>query len=94
MYTFSADAWLNPGAAGWHFATLPPEVADEVRARTQQRPFGSVPVTATVGATSWETSIFADTRSASYLLPLKANVRRRERIAAGDLVTVTLELRA
>jgi hypothetical protein len=94
MYTFSADAWLNPGAAGWHFATLPPEVADEVRARTQQRPFGSVPVTATLGATSWETSIFADTRSDSYLLPLKVDTRRREGIAAGDRVTVSLELRA
>jgi hypothetical protein len=94
MFTFSAEAWQNPGAAGWHFVTLPPEVADEIRARTQQRPFGSVPVTATVGGTSWETSIFADTRSASYLLPLKADARRREGIAAGDRLTVSLELRA
>jgi len=94
MFIFSAEAWLNPGAAGWHFVTLPPEVADEIRARTQQRPFGTVPVTATVGATSWETSIFADTRSDSYLLPLKADARRREGIAAGDRVTVSLELRA
>ena len=93
MFTFSAEAWRNPGAGGWHFVTLPPEVADEIRARTQQRPFGSVPVTVTVGDTSRETSVFADTRSASYLLPLKADARRRERIAAGDRVTVSLVLR-
>ena len=94
MFTFSAEAWQNPGGAGWHFVTLPPEVADEIRARTQQRPFGSVPVTATVGDTSWQTSIFADTRSHSYLLPLKADARRRAGIAAGDRVTVSLDLRA
>jgi hypothetical protein len=38
--------------------------------------------------------VAADTRSASYLLPLKADARRGEGIAAGDRVTVSRELRA
>jgi hypothetical protein len=93
QFRFDAEAWLSPGDAGWHFVTLPTDLADEIRARSEGRPFGSVPVTVTVGATSWETSLFADTKSASYLLPLKADARRRERIVAGDRVTVTVELR-
>jgi hypothetical protein len=94
-FTFAAEAWLSPGEAGWHFVTLPADVADEIRVRTAgERPFNSVPVTVTVGATSWDTSLFADRKSASYLLPLKAEIRRRERIAAGDPVKVTVELRA
>jgi hypothetical protein len=93
-FTFAAEVWLNPGEAGWHFVTLPTDVADAIGARTAgERPFGSVPVTVTVGATSWETSLFADTKSASYLLPLKGEVRAREQIAAGDRVTITVELR-
>lgn len=94
-FNFSAELWLHPGAAGWHFVTLPAELADDVRARTAgtARPFGSLPVVVAIGRTSWATSLFADTTSASYLLPVKAEVRRREGISAGDIVRVTFELR-
>jgi hypothetical protein len=90
---FDADVWLHPGEAGWHFVTLPADVADEVRARTEGRPFGTVPVTAAIGSTAWPTSLFADARTSSYLLPLKADVRRRAGVGAGDRVTVALDLR-
>ena len=92
MYTVTGEVWRYPGTGGWHFLTLPPEVADEVRARSAAKPFGSIAARVTAGAVSWETSLFADTKSASYLLPLKADVRRRARIEAGDTVTVTIVL--
>jgi hypothetical protein len=90
VFTVSGEVWRYPGAGGWHFLTLPAEVADEVRARSLTKPFGSVAARVTAGEISWETSLFADTKSASYLLPLKADVRRRAGIGAGD--TVTLEI--
>ena len=68
------------------------EVADEVRARSVAKPFGSVAARVTLGEVAWETSLFADSKSASYLLPLKADVRRRTRIEAGDTVTLTIAL--
>lgn len=91
----NAEVWRHEGEAGWHFVTLPEEIADEIRARHSggHRPFGSLPVRATIGGTSWETSLFADTKAASYLLPVKAEVRRREGIAHGDTVLVTIEPR-
>jgi Domain of unknown function (DUF1905) len=92
-FTFEAEVWLTPGEAGWHFVTLPPEPADEIRARRSGAPFGTVPVTVTVGATSWDTSLFADRKSASYLLPIKAEARRREGVAIGDRIMVTVTLR-
>jgi hypothetical protein len=92
--TFEAEIWLADAEAAWHFVTLPADLADEVRARTAgRRPFNSVPVRATVGSTSWQTSIFADRKSGSYLLPVKAEVRDREDVRAGDRVSVTLALR-
>jgi hypothetical protein len=93
-FTVYADVWRHPGGAGWHFVTLPTEVADEVRARAegQHRPFGSLPIEARIGTTSWTTSLFADTKSGSYLLPLKADTRRRARVEEGDTVTVSIAL--
>jgi hypothetical protein len=74
--------------------TFPERIADEIRVRYAgaHRTFGSVPVRATLGATTWTTSVFADTKSSSYLLPVKAAVRRREQVEDGDTATVALEL--
>jgi hypothetical protein len=93
-YKVTGEVWRHPGAAGWHFVTLPEEIADPIRARYAgaHRRFGSLPVRATLAATTWTTSVFADTRSSSYLLPIKAEVRRRENVGDGDTVTVALEL--
>jgi hypothetical protein len=95
-YVVTGDVWLYPGDAGWHFVTLPDEVADEIRARFQPRQasFGRLPVRARLGASSWTTSIFFDRGAGSYVLPLKAAIRTRERVVSGQSVAVTLTLGA
>lgn len=92
MYSFRTPVWKWQGDSGWHFATLPFEVTDEIEARTAhvRRGFGSVRVQATIGSTTWETSVFPDTKSESYVLPVKAPVRKAERIATGDEVVIEL----
>ncbi len=57
-----------------------------------RRGFGSVRVEATIGKTSWKTSIFPDSRSGTYLLPLKASVRRAEDLVDGDEITFALSV--
>jgi hypothetical protein len=94
-FTFQAKVWLYPGeGASWHFATLPVEIADEITFLFGElkRGWGSLPVLVTVGATSWKTSIFPDKKSSSYLLPLKADVRKKEKFHAGDEVTFAVEV--
>ena len=93
-HTISAEVWLHPGEAGWHFVTLPEDVADEIRARVagSPSPFGMARVEATIGTTTWSTSLYADTKRASFLLPIKSDVRRREGIGAGDVVEIALRL--
>ena len=56
-----------------------------------RRGFGSVRVAATIDDVTWRTSIFPQ-KSGGYILPIKADVRRRAGIAAGDEVAVTLDL--
>jgi hypothetical protein len=49
-------------------------------------------VRASVGSSTWSTSLFADAKSSSYALPIKADVRRRERLEAGDVATVRIDV--
>lgn len=94
MIIVTSSLWLWSGEGGsWHFITVPEEIAGEIRAQSLVRRgvFGSVPVEATINGVSWRTSVFPQ-KSGGYILPVKKEVRRRVDIAAGDDVTVTLEL--
>ncbi len=94
-YRFTVPVWEHPGEGGWHFVTLPEDSADEIKAITDGTPrrgFGSVRVEVTVGPTTWRTSIFPSAESASYVLPVKKDVRARAGIDAGDDVDVDLTL--
>ena len=93
MITVTAPLWLWTGGS-WHFITIPEGEAVEIRAHSLLNcgGFGSVKVEATIGGTSWRTSVFPQ-KSGGYILPVKKEVRCRAGIAAGDEVTVKLELR-
>ncbi len=96
MITLTTPIWLwSEGKGSWHFLTVPAEEAVEIRlqavAAGPRRGFGSVRVEARINGVSWRTSIFRQ-RSGGYILPIKAEVRRRAGIAAGDEVNVSLEL--
>ena len=91
----AAPLWLWSGRQGaWYFLTVPADQAVAVRAHgfsAERRGFGSVRVEATVSSVTWRTSVFQQV-DGGYILPVKAEVRRRAGIAAGDIVTVELEL--
>lgn len=91
---FDAELWLWEGKAAWHFLTVPIDVSDDIEARTtgHARGFGSVRVRVTIGATTWTTSVFPDTKREAYILPVKKEVRRAESLETGSRVAVTLEL--
>lgn len=54
--------------------------------------WGSLPVMATIGKTSWKTSIFPDKKSESYLLPLKAEVRKKEKIYEDQTILFLIKI--
>lgn len=90
---FSAELWLYQGEGGWHFVTLPPDAADEIdEAVPERHGFGSVKVSATIGASTWSTSVFPDSKSTSFVLPVKKAVRAANGLEAGDVVDVVLEV--
>jgi hypothetical protein len=85
--------WKGEAAGRWHFITVPEEQSIEIRAHAFGNPrgFGSVKVEACIHDVTWRTSVFP-LNSGGYLLPVKAEVRRRAELTAGDEVTVELEL--
>ena len=94
IVSFEGELWRWPGDAAWHFVSLPVEASEEIRELTAPRRtgFGSVRVRATIGPTTWLTSVFPDKKSGAYLLPVKAAVRRAADLEPGDDTAVTVEL--
>ena len=94
MITVTAPLGLWTGEGGsWHFITVPADQSDVIRAHCllSMRGFKSARVEARIGRVSWRTSVFP-MKSGAYFLPVKKEVRSKAGIAAGDEVTVELEL--
>ena len=94
MYVFSAELWQYDGPSAWYFVSLPPDIADDIRAEfaAQAAGFGSIKVEAAVRSTEWTTSLFPDKKRGTYLLPVKRSVRVAESLEAGDVATVSLRI--
>jgi hypothetical protein len=93
-HRFEATLWRHDGDAPWHFVTVPVDIADEIAASSESKPFGSVPVEVRIGTMSWNTSLFPDNKTGSYVLPIKRSVRDSESIENGDVVSVAIAVRA
>lgn len=91
--TIHAKLWLWEGKGAWHFITIEKKDAADIKADYQwpRKGFGSIPVNATIGKTTWKTSIFPE-KKGSYLLPVKKEVRDKEEIDEGSEVTVLIEV--
>ncbi len=90
-YTVKGKVWLYPGeSANWHFFTIPKSETFELKERYAglTKGWGSLPVEVTIGNTTWKTSIFPDKKSGTFLLPIKAAVRKKEEVYEGDMCTV------
>jgi hypothetical protein len=91
---FDAELWLWDArrTETWTFVSLPASESEEIRdlAGGQRRGFGSVRVRATIGNSTWTTSIFPN--QVGYVLPVKRQVRAAEALDVGDVATVTVEL--
>ena len=96
-FSFSAPCWLwQGGKASWHFITLPEDKSEEIKFfsenNSKRRGWGAVRVQATIGETTWQTSIFPQFKTKIYILPVKADVRKKEKILADNMVQVQLKI--
>ncbi|MCX4758449.1 DUF1905 domain-containing protein [Kitasatospora purpeofusca] len=95
-FEFQAELWIWEArrSDNWTFVRLPVEPSEEIHDLTAAGPrrgFGSQRVRVTIGASTWQTSIFP-AADGHYVLPVKRAVRKAEDLDAGDTATVTVEL--
>ena len=89
-YEFKAEPWQYVGAGGWYFVPLPKEVSLQIRNyfKKEEEGWGRLKVTSKIGNTEWKTAIWFDTKMNTYLLPLKAEIRKKENLTVGKQVKV------
>ena len=97
VYRTRAKLWRWAGGkASWYFMTLPAAVSREIKlvdAGPRRVGFGALRVEATIGGSTWQTSIFPSTPLKSYLLPVKATVRKAEKLVEGKAVALEIVVR-
>ena len=93
---FEAKLWIWDARrdSTWTFVSLPADVSDEIRELTgpARRGFGSVRVQVSIGRSQWSTSIFPDSASGTYVLPIKRAVRTAEALDVNDIAKLAVEL--
>ena len=99
VFNCIGTVWLwNSEKGSWHFFTISEDIANEIYFATSlktlglKRGFGAVKVRVTTGETIFTTSIFPNSKDKTYILPIKASVRKAENIKAGDEIKVQIEL--
>lgn len=92
-FRIQGKVWRYAGPAGWFFVNIGPKVAEEIRffEDLQKVGWGYIKVSAQVGRTEWETTLFP-TKDKDFLLAIKAAVRKAEGIEEGDVLEVSFTL--
>jgi hypothetical protein len=90
--TFAGEIWHWRGPSPFYFVTVPEDESAELHAVANMVTYGwgVIPVTATMGDTTWTTSLFP--KDGGYLVPIKAAVRNAEKVELGDTVAIVLDV--
>ena len=103
METVSLTAQLGrwQGDRGtYHLVVIAGEEAEQIALHARihrlefgaRRGFGSVRVAARIGASLWNTSVFPQQKQSEWVLLVSKKLMQAENLAAGDELTVELEL--
>ena len=91
---FRGEVFEWRGPAPYFFIAVPVQESAEIAAVAAMVTYGwgVIPVTCTIGDTTWETSLFP--KDGGYLVPVKAWVRRAEALDEGETVLLRLAVPA
>lgn len=91
-YGFETKMWEWRGPAPFYFMTVPEEIGLEIKEHSPQYSYGwgMIPVSATIGATEFQTAMFQ--KNDSYVLPIKNAVRIPEKLELEKSYRVKIKL--
>ena len=87
----------HPGndSSNWRFARVPEDISATIKEMQKgklRRGWGAVYAKTKVGKSVWMTSVFPDRYSATYILPLKKEIRYEENLYDGIEIKVSIEI--
>jgi uncharacterized protein DUF1905 len=90
---FNGKIFIWRGPAPWFFVAVPADHSHDIKAISNLVTYGwgVIPVNVRIGKTEYQTSLFP--KDGLYLVPIKASVRKAEKLEEGDNVTIRLEIR-
>nr|WP_298998302.1 DUF1905 domain-containing protein [uncultured Allomuricauda sp.] len=93
-YEFSGQIWRDNLDGGWFFVSLPKDISKEIRENLQwqEEGWGRMKVVANLNSIEWDTSIWFDKKLATYLLPLKADIRKKANLKSNDRITICISI--
>jgi tripartite-type tricarboxylate transporter receptor subunit TctC len=93
-YKFKAKIWVYGGAGAWHFVTLPEKTSDEINFLFYEvkRGWNSHPVKVKIKESEWKTSIFFSKELRSFIMPIKADIRKKQNIQENDKIEISFEI--
>jgi hypothetical protein len=93
-FEFNGKLWYWKGPAPWYFVTVPATQCRDLNAISKLVTYGwgMIPIHVQIGKTEWTTSLFP--KDGRYVVPVKASIRKAEKLEEGDTVTVRLEVRS
>ncbi len=93
-YKIKAKVWLYKRTTKWYLVSIPKKESEEIKERFEflKRGWGSLKVAVSIGNTKWSTSIFPDKKLGVYVLPLKTEVRKKEKIKNNDIIIFSMEI--
>jgi hypothetical protein len=93
-YEFSAQPrhYKEDDTCGWVFLFFPKELSKEIRThhKWMEEGWGRMKATVQVGNSEWKTSIWFDKKNGTHILPLKAEIRKREIIGMDNEIQVII----
>lgn len=97
MFDFQATIWLrNDGkqTASRYFITVPKDIADPLREsyKNTRRKGVSVAIQARIGFLTRNTSMFYSKQHQTYILPIKADIRKQLQIKNNDQVYINITI--
>lgn len=91
-YGCAVRMWKHGSTGGWHFVSLPKPISKEIREhlKWQEEGWGRMKAIAQIGELKWETAIWFDTKKDTYILPIKAEIRKKGKLHVEEDMTLLL----
>lgn len=90
MYKVNAKVEIFPREGGWHFVRVPMSTTKKLIHKADR---GVIAIKASIGKTSWETSLLPMGDS-THFIALNKKVRKTEGVSLGDKIEIAFQLRS